>query len=84
LITAYPHIAQALIDKKITLYDRENARHSFLGNEIISSSELQKIQETILITPIYLPTREKMKELAHKWSRKIVDPYTTPNNLQVN
>ncbi len=75
LVNNYPSIYQAINEQKIRLYDYELAGHTFAEQTIFSSSELEQLAEKIFITPIYSPTRERMKTIAKQWSSKIIDCY---------
>ncbi|PTA50816.1 hypothetical protein C9I43_10000 [Shewanella morhuae] len=69
----YPSIIESIKQQHITLYDYDLAGHTFEGQRILSSSELEHASEAIYIIPIYAPTKEKMKKISKMWSISIAD-----------
>ncbi|WP_133178807.1 class I SAM-dependent methyltransferase [Shewanella decolorationis] len=75
LITSYSDLIQYIESKNILLYDYSLANHQFLGQKILSSTVLKDSELEVILTPIYDPTRERMKKISRNWSSIIIDPY---------
>lgn len=74
-IQTYPSILTAIENQQIIFYDYELAGHTFAGQEILSSTGLELVANTVYIVPIYAPTRERMTKLSQNWHAQIIDPY---------
>jgi 2-polyprenyl-3-methyl-5-hydroxy-6-metoxy-1,4-benzoquinol methylase len=76
LIQLYPSILKAIENQQIMLYDYGLAGHTFARQEILSSTGLELVANTVYIVPIYAPTRERMTKLSQNWHAQIIDPYS--------
>lgn len=75
LLKEHPELISEIQANNILLYDLEHAGKRLFGQVIESSLALEDTRQPIYITPLYEPTRERMKLVNQKMDNKAIDPY---------
>lgn len=75
LLKEYPELEVCIKQQRLIMFDLEHAGCNYLNQKIISSSEIPNMEYSILVIPMYGPTREKMFNISQPWSTNIIDPY---------